>query len=135
MEYHLEDKESLSRCLQCGNVIDYGGRPDRKFCSQGCKNRYHNYRRFHRRDLSERAIMGTLDRNYQVLEKLLAMRVKSMDRVTLAFMGFDPGYSTSYCRIGRHNVYTCFDIRYELTSSRIRKIGYMLDAVTLKSAR
>ena len=40
MEYKVEEIEDLSRCLQCGSVIDYSGRPDRKFCSSGCKNRY-----------------------------------------------------------------------------------------------
>lgn len=125
MEYKLEEKEDLSRCLQCGNVIEYGGRPDRKFCSQGCKNRYNNYRRYHRRDVSERNILGVLDRNHLVLERLIGMKVKRLDRVTLAYMGFDPGYSTSYCRIGRRNIYTCFNIRYELTPTRIRDIVKM----------
>ncbi|MBO4635441.1 MAG: hypothetical protein J5669_08740 [Bacteroidales bacterium] len=132
MEYKLEENLGLNRCLQCGNVIEYGGRPDRKFCSTGCKNRYNNYRRFHRRDLSEKNILGILDRNYQVLERLLKMSVKSLDRVTLAYMGFDPGYSTSYARIGRHNIYTCFDIRYELTASRIREISVLEVETTSK---
>ena len=126
MEYKLEEIENISRCLQCGSAIDYTGRPDRKFCSVACKNRYHNYRRSRRKDYAQRSVMGALEKNYEVLDKLILMDVKSLDRVTLAYMGFDPAYSTSFCRLGRHNVYTCFDICYELTPSRIRKIKLMI---------
>ena len=126
MQYKVEvEEEDLSRCLQCGSIIDYGGRPDRKFCSAGCKNRYHNYRRFRRRDLAQRSVMGRLEKNYEVLDKIIQLGVESMDRVTLAYMGFDPAYATSYCRLGRKNIYTCFNIRYELTQSRIRAVSLM----------
>ena len=123
MEYKFNlEEEGIPRCLQCGTVIDYGGRLGKKFCSSGCKNRYHNYRRSRRRDIAQRSIMGALEKNYDVLDKLLSMEVKSMDRITLAYMGFDPAYVTAYYRIGRRNIYTCFDISYELTPTRIRKI-------------
>jgi len=125
MEYKLEEKEAQCRCLQCGNAIDYSGRPDRKFCSNGCKNRYHNYRRFHRRDLTERNILNILDRNHHVLDGLLKMNVRSLDRISLTYMGFNPEYATSFCQTGRRVVYTCFDIRYELTPTRIRKIALL----------
>ena len=126
MEYKLEDSGDLSRCLQCGSVIDYGGRPDRKFCSAGCKNRYHNYRRFRRRDVAQRSVVSKLEKNYEVLDRIIQMGAKSVDRVTLAYMGFDPAYSTSYCHLGRKHIYTCFDIRYELTSSRVKSISLMV---------
>lgn len=126
MEYELEELEDISRCLQCGCAIEYGGRSDRKFCSPGCKNRYHNYRRSRRRDVAQRSVMGALEKNYEVLDKLIMMDVKSLDRVTLAYMGFDPAFSTSYCRLGRRSLYTCFDISYELTASRIKKIKLLV---------
>ena len=122
MEYKLEEYDNISRCLQCGSAIEYGGRADRKFCSPGCKNRYHNYRRSRRRDLAQRSIMGALEKNYEVLDKLIMMEVTSLDRVTLAYMGFDPAFSTSFCKLGRKSVYTCFDISYELTPTRIKRI-------------
>ena len=127
MKYDFEKEEKPCRCLQCGTVIDYGGRHDRKFCSAGCKNRYHNYRRYRRSDLSQRGVLGKLSRNHEILEKLVRMDVKTLDRITLMFMGFDPAFSTSCCRIGRHTIYTCFDIRYELTPSRIKRILPIMD--------
>ena len=124
MEYKkVEPFEDISRCLQCGGVIDYGGRPDRKFCSPGCKNRYHNYRRYRRRDIAQRSVFGRLEKNYEVLDKVINLGVDAMDRITLAYMGFDPAYATSYCRLGRKHIYTCFDIRYELTASKVRAIS------------
>ena len=125
MEYKVEEIEDLSRCLQCGSVIDYGGRPDRKFCSAGCKNRYHNYRRFRRKDLAQRSGVGKLDKNYEILAKLISLGLKSMDRITMNYMGFNPDYATSITRIGRKNVYTCFDIRYEITPTRVKAIMYI----------
>ena len=127
MEYKVEEIEDLSRCLQCGSVIDYSGRPDRKFCSSGCKNRYHNYRRFRRRDSTQRSVVGKLDKNYEILDKLLRLGLKSMDRITMSYMGFDADYATSVVKVGRKNIYTCFDIRYELTPTRIRSIKLIPD--------
>ena len=124
--WRMEEFDDISRCLQCGTAIDYGGRADRKFCSQGCKNRYHNYRRSRRKDMAQRSIMTALEKNYEVLDKLVMMDVTSLDRVTLAYMGFDPAFSTSYCKMGRKNVYTCFDISYELTPSRIKRIQMII---------
>ena len=127
MEYKVEEIEDLSRCLQCGSVIDYGGRPDRKFCCAGCKNRYHNYRRVRRHDSTQRSVVGKLDKNYEILEKLIRLGLKSMDRITMNYMGFYPDYATSITKIGRKNVYTCFDIRYEITPTRVKSIRYILD--------
>lgn len=126
MAYKLDQNEDFSRCLQCGTIIGYGGRPDRKFCSVGCKNRYHNYRRFRRRDLSQRTVVGKLEKNYEILDKIITLGLKGMDRITLNYMGFDPAYSTSYCKIGRRHVYTCFDIRYELTPSRVKNVSLII---------
>ena len=125
MKYKVEEGDNISRCLQCGSIIDYGGRPDRKFCSAGCKNRYHNYRRFRRRDLAQRSVVGKLAKNYEILDRIIHLGLDGMDRVTLAYMGFDPAYATSYCRMGRKNIYTCFDIKYELTPSKIRAVSVM----------
>ena len=122
MDYKVVETEDVARCLQCGSVIDYGGRPDRKFCSAGCKNRYHNYRRFKRHDVAQRSVFGRLEKNYDILENIIHLGLKGMDRVTLAYMGFDPAYATSFHRLGRKNIYTCFDIRYELTASKVRGV-------------
>lgn len=123
MEYKIDDNEYVSRCLQCGSVINYSGRADRKFCCAGCKNRYHNYRRFRRTDSAQRSVFVKLERNYEILDNLIRLGLNGMDRVTLGYMGFDPAYATSYYRMGRKNVYTCFDIRYELTTSKVKGVS------------
>ena len=128
MQYKAKAVENVSRCLQCGDVIDYSGRPDRKFCSNGCKNRYHNYRRFRRKDLAQRSVVGRLEKNYEILDKVIHLGLESLDRITMAYMGFDPAYSTSYCKLGRKHVYTCFDIRYELTQSKVKAISVIKNA-------
>lgn len=123
MDYKVGEKDVVSRCLQCGSVIDYSGRPDRKFCCPGCKNRYHNYRRFRRRDTAQRSVFGRLEKNYEILDNIIHLGLGGMDRVTLGYMGFDPAYATSYYRLGRRHIYTCFDIRYELTPSKVRNVS------------
>lgn len=125
MEYKLGKKDPISRCLQCGTPIEYGGRPDRKFCCPACKNKYNNYRRSRRNDLARRSVSNILAKNYEVLSRLIGMGVKSIDKVSLSYMGFEQGYTTSYNRVGRKNVYTCYNIRYELTPTRLRQLCYM----------
>ena len=127
MEYKVEEIEDLSRCLQCGGVIDYGGRPDRKFCCAGCKNRYHNYRRVRRRDSAQRSVVGKLEKNYEILDRLITLGLKSMDLITMAYMGFDQDYATSIVQIGRKHIYTCFDIRYEMTPTRVKAIKLIVE--------
>jgi len=126
MEYKVEEIEELSRCVQCGSVIEFGGRPDRKFCCAGCKNRYHNYRRNRRRDSAQRSVVGKLEKNYDILDRLIKLGLKSMDRITMKYMGFDAEYATSIVRIGRKHIYTCFDIRYEITPTRVKGIKMLL---------
>ena len=48
--------------------------------------------------------------------------VRSLDRFTLMGLGFNLEYSTSYKKTGIHHEYACYDIRYELTPTKIKKI-------------
>lgn len=107
-------------CLECGDPITYG-RGDRKFCSDKCKNRYHNSIYHHRRAVQVK-VLRALSQNYRILEDLLMRRVYSKDLIDLAHCGFNKDFATSYQKIRGRNEFRCFDIKYCLTPTRIMNI-------------
>ena len=121
MAYKIEDMKHPPHCLFCGCVL-LRGRPDRKFCSVACKNRWHNRIKHPPREQVERRVMRVLSRNHIILEKLLRLGILNIDRLTLLELGYRMDYVTSYRKSGVHHQYTCFDIRYELTPTRIKNI-------------
>ena len=127
MAYNPEYLKIQTRCLQCGQEILYG-RADRKFCSDACKNQYHNRRRFPHRELYQSTVLQILDHNHSILLRLWKMGVKNIDLLTLTHLGFNPYYITCFRRLGRHNVCAVFDMQYEMTPSRIKK----LESVTVE---
>ena len=121
MAYKIEDMKHPVSCLNCGKEIP-NGRPDRKFCGTVCKNRYHNRKKYQQREVVEQRVMRILERNHNILDKLLRLGVNSLDRLTLVGLGYSPDYVTSYRKSGIHHQYACFDIHYEQTPTRIKKI-------------
>ena len=121
MGYLTKDSsEGINHCLACGDIIEYGlGRQDRKFCSPGCKNRYHNKRRAQSWERYQQKIQKTLEDNHKILSKLLQLGLTSIDLVSLGRLGYNFNYVTSYHKIGRRSLYSCYDITYEATPSRI----------------
>lgn len=117
MVYHK--KETVPACLECGRAVY--GRKDKKFCSEGCKNRWHN-RKMHVYNKLRLKTLNALDRNYGILSRLLREGVRFIDRADLAQLGFRPDCVTSHCRVRGHDEYRCFDIKYILTASRVRMI-------------
>ncbi len=115
-----DSTEGISYCLACGDIIEYGqGRRDRKFCSPGCKNRYHNKRKAQSWERYQQKIQKTLDNNHKILSKLLQIGLTSIDLVSLGRLGYNFNYVTSYHKAGRRSLYSCYDITYEATPSRI----------------
>jgi len=121
MPYTLEYFKIQTRCLQCGKEIVYG-RVDRKFCCADCKNQYHNRRRYPLREELESAVLRRIDLNHAILQRLHNMGVDTIDLITLAQLGFDAQFITSYRRVGRHDVFAIFDLQYEMTPSRIKRL-------------
>lgn len=121
MAYTLKYFKIQTRCLQCGKEILYG-RADRKFCCADCKNQYHNKRRYPVREELENAVLRKIDLNHDILERLYKMGVETIDLLTLAHLGFDARFITSYRRIGRHDIFAVFDLQYEMTPSRIKRL-------------
>ena len=124
MAYSLKDTQEPSRCLQCGEVILYG-RKDRRFCCAACKNRWHNQRNYPIRGKTASQVMRILETNRSILAKLIHLGVHDIDRITLSHLGFDFNYMTSFHKTQTRSIYTCLDIIYEMTPSRVKKLKFL----------
>ena len=107
-------------CLECGNRIRYG-RTDKKFCCEDCRTKHHNDLARAGRSFRNKVI-AIINGNYEILEGILRMGMDSADLVDLSALGFAPGMVTSYRHIGKHDVFTCYDIKYIMTKTRIYSI-------------
>lgn len=108
-------------CLECGDKIRYG-RADKKYCCEECRTRHHNALARSGRSFRRR-VMRLLARNYDVLSSLVKADVESIGLTELISMGFTPSMVTSYRKCGKHNEYTCFDIKFIMTGTRIYSIS------------
>ncbi len=132
--YKEEDK--MMTCLECGEGLTYG-RSDRKFCSQECKNHFHNKQNSSSRSIKLR-VLNALDKNYQILDNLLKNNVLEMDIGELVLMGYKLSFITSYHKIRGHYEYYCFDMKYCMSDNRIysiKKINIIDKGKTLKTAK
>jgi predicted RNA-binding Zn-ribbon protein involved in translation (DUF1610 family) len=116
MEYRILERK-MPVCLECGDKIRYG-RTDKKFCCDNCRVKYNNEQIKSSRTYRRR-ILGALDRNYEILENFLKSEVTSVDLIDLEGLGFSTGLMTSYRKLCRHDEYSCFDIKYIMTPTRV----------------
>ena len=112
-----DKSKGVRLCLECGDAIDYG-RVTRKFCCDECRNRYHyklnrNYRSIYMR------VSRALEKNHEILDKLLEMSVVSITLEELERLGFNPLYTTACQKAGPHTEFRCYDIRYFKSDRRI----------------
>lgn len=119
-------------CLECGGEISYGRR-DKKFCCERCRNSWNNHK-YHSIRAVRLRVLGALDRNYTVLDKLLQLGVHSMAFVDLAQMGYNKEFMTSCQKVGGHEEFRCFDIKYRRSDSRIYRIERVKAVVMPSSA-
>ena len=120
MGYDSENTIDRPVCLECGDEIRYG-RTDKKFCCPACKNKYHN-KLYHTSRSAKRRILGALDRDYSVLEKLRRLDIRSISLGDAAQMGYNKEFVTSWHKVGGHDEYRCFDIKYCCSESRLFRI-------------
>ena len=111
----------MPKCLNCGEQIKYG-RTDKKYCCEECKNKHYNEQSKSGRAF-RRKILSQLMSNYEVLNTLFKAGVYSVDLIDAVTMGFVPGIVTSYRRVGKHDEFGCFDIKYIMTKMRIYSIS------------
>ena len=121
MTYDKKIIRRLPKCLHCGQQIRYG-RTDKKFCCDECKNRHHNEQAKSGRAY-RRKVLSQLMSNYQILDSLFRAGISSVELIIAVTMGFVPSVMTSYRRVGKHDEYCCFDIKYIMTNMRIYSIS------------
>jgi hypothetical protein len=61
--------------------------------------------------------------NYQVLDSFFRAGIQSVNIIDAVTMGFAPGLMTSHRRVGKHDEFCCFDIKYIMTNMRIYSIS------------
>lgn len=121
MDYGKKMVRHIPTCLECGDKIRYG-RTDKKFCCDDCRNRHYNNIAKGSRTF-RRKVLAMLSRNYAVLNELLRSGATSVDVMDAVTMGFVPGVMTACRKSGRHEEFSCFDIRYIMTNTRIYSIS------------
>lgn len=120
MSYGEKIVRHMPRCLHCGEQIRYG-RIDKKYCCDECRNRHHNVMaRFSR--TYKRKVLSQLSCNYELLDELVNAGVDSISLSDIASMGFITSVMTSYQKVGKHNEFRCFDIKYIMSATRIFSI-------------
>ncbi len=120
MDYGDKQEKRRALCLECGNVIRYG-RTDKKYCCDECKARHHNQLAKTGRAFRTK-VLRAMDKNYVILDELVRSGADSADLAELMAVGFVPGITTSYRKSGKHDVYTCYDIKYIMTQTRLYSI-------------
>lgn len=107
-------------CMECGASLG-NGRPDRKFCSNECKNRYHN-REVRKSRAGKLQVLSRLNRNYEILSGLLKLGITDIGREEILLQGFSLETLTSCRKQGHHQVCSCFDILFDIYPGFIRHI-------------
>ncbi len=131
MGYEIKDEKS--KCLECGDRIEYG-RHDKKFCCETCKNKFNN-RKARGSRVAKVKVLSALDKNYSILSSLLKLNVENISVAELRAMGFNFDYVTSYQKVRRHDMFLCFDISFVVISSRVTAIKKLSLSLTSLSAR
>ena len=116
----MKEKEEARTCINCGKILS--GRPDKLFCSQHCKNEWHNRISGAEKRRRDRTF-AILWKNYKILQTLTDSRIMETDLSALAGSGFNPDFITGFRKLksGRAD-YFCFDISYNKTEARLYNI-------------
>ena len=99
------------KCLECGAAIR--GRADKKFCSDYCRNAYHNQRNRASKNLI-RNINNRLRKNYRILDSFPLREGKTRTtKNKLLDKGFDFDYFTNlYTTKKGSTYYFVYDLGY-----------------------
>ena len=69
-----------------------------------------------------RRVLSQLSSNYNLLSTVLQSGADSILLSDIVAMGFVPGIVTSYSRVGKHDEFGCFDIKYRMTATKLSSI-------------
>jgi hypothetical protein len=104
-------------CLDCGSGIQ--GRSDKKFCSDYCRNNYHN-RKNQISNNYVRKINYVLRKNRRILEKFNQHGLEKVKKSTLLKEGFDFEYITRVVQNGNAPaLYLCYDHGYQILENEL----------------
>lgn len=110
-------KEKMEKCKECG--ADLIGRIDKKFCSEGCRNSWHN-RRCRDEGKEIRKINRILARNLKLLKEISCNKTVECPKEKMVRLGFDFSYFTSVEKdpcIGL--CYFCYDFSYSYSKKDV----------------
>ena len=127
--YKTIETESSGKCVECGRELY--GRPDKKFCSEECKNKFHNTDRIKKNKIKDRIIIDLI-KNREILVSLLDSGRTSAELVELEAMGFKPSRITGYRKTGGLNEFDCFDLIYRQSKTRIFNLRPVLSSASQK---
>ena len=96
------------------------GRSDQRFCSDYCRNRYHNGRKKHERSYF-RKINQILHRNRNILYQLASGYRTRVAPEELEAFGFNFSYCTAWqSSPNQEMIYVCYDLAYQRVAEEIR---------------
>jgi len=98
-------------CIECNEPMN-GGRSDKKFCCEACRNAYNNGI-IAQEDKAMNEILKKLRYNRRVLEQ--AAKIERPTVIELARMGLDFDHFTHTKKGDFGTIYCCFDYAYSLS--------------------
>jgi len=114
-------------CLDCGSTVR--GRSDKKFCSDYCRNNFHN-RKNQTSNNFVRRINYVLRRNRRILEKFNQHGLEKVQKNTLLREGFDFEYVTRVIQNGKGcTVYFCYDHGYQVLENDLVRLMVKADSL------
>ena len=97
-------------CADCGETLS--GRTDKRFCSDACRNHFHNRRNTEKIDFVK-SVNQILWRNRRILEELNPSGCIKIHKNRLLQSGFDFGYFTEIYKTPKGGQYFfCYDYGY-----------------------
>ena len=111
-------------CIECGSAIPRGSRPDKRFCSDKCKNDYHNAIKIaNSREIKQ--ILGILKRNRAILKTVLGDKPEVIvPREHLLKKGFEFDYHTHHVisQIKQNEFIFSFNYGYRVLEKDLYKV-------------
>ncbi len=122
-KYNTQQKHHYE-CLECGKSLAYTSRTNQKFCSSQCRYAYNNRKKVFVYKCRNK-VENILQRNYLVLSEVLNSKHQTISISDAVIRGFNPAYMTSAVRYSSFVEYTCYDIAYRISDTKLFKIRRM----------
>jgi hypothetical protein len=111
-------------CIQCDGSISRGSRPDKRFCSDKCKNDYHNAIKI-ANSQEIKQVLAILKRNRGILKAVLGDKPEVIvPRDTLLKKGFEFDYHTHHVisQIRQNEFIFSFNYGYRVMEKDLYKV-------------